>query len=170
VFRFDIQALYEALDRERQARGLSWRVLAAQINEPFKYTTSIPISEQTIKTMTRKQSVASAVVLQVLRWLGRAPESFLAGRKETATPEEYLPHAGHDRILRFDTEAIYTALDGERRKRGLTWVELSRELPGFTPGMLSNLANGPLIGFPRVMFLTQWLGRPAAAFVRARSR
>jgi hypothetical protein len=36
--------------------------------------------------------------------------------------------------------------------------------------MLTNLASGPLIGFPRVMALTQWLGRPASDFVRARSK
>jgi hypothetical protein len=39
-------------------------------------------------------------------------------------------------------------------------------LPGFTESMLTNLSTGPLIGFPRVMILTQWLGRPAASFVR----
>jgi hypothetical protein len=33
--------------------------------------------------------------------------------------------------------------------------------------MLQNLATGSLIGFPQVMTLTQWLGQPAAAFVRA---
>jgi hypothetical protein len=32
--------------------------------------------------------------------------------------------------------------------------------------MLANLATGPLIGFPRVMLITQWLHRPAADFVR----
>lgn len=28
--------------------------------------------------------------------------------------------------------------------------------------MLTNLASGPLIGFQRVMFITQWLGLPIA--------
>jgi hypothetical protein len=36
--------------------------------------------------------------------------------------------------------------------------------------MLTNLATGPLIGFPRVMTMTQWLGRPVAAFVHGRAR
>jgi hypothetical protein len=36
--------------------------------------------------------------------------------------------------------------------------------------MLTNLASGPLTGFPPVMALTQWLGRPAADFVGARSK
>ncbi len=33
-------------------------------------------------------------------------------------------------------------------------------------GMLTNLATGAAIGFPRVMRIMQWLGRPAAEFAR----
>lgn len=120
--------------------------------------------------MLKKRSVTSAVVLQALRWLGRTPESFLSGPARSTRPEEQMPDAGPDRILRFDTSAIYNALQQERLRRGLTWQEVADELPGFTPSMLTNLANGPLIGFPRVMTLIQWVGRPAAAFVRVRSR
>jgi hypothetical protein len=120
--------------------------------------------------MLKKRSVTSAVVLQTLRWLGRTPESFLTGATPSPSPDEQLPEAGQDRILRFDTRAIYDALEQERSTRGLTWQQVARELPGFTPSMLTNLASGPLIGFPRVMTITQWLGRPAATFVRSRSR
>jgi hypothetical protein len=91
-----MRALQAALDGERRARGLTWDQLAAEINEPFKHTPSISISVGTIRTMTAKRSVTSA--------------------------------------------------------------------------MLTNLANGPLIGFPRVMALVQWLGRPASDFVRVRSK
>jgi hypothetical protein len=149
---------------------LTWDELAAEINEPFKHTPSIPISVGTLRTMTTKRSVTSAVVLQVLRWLRRTPESFLAGSSPTPGPEEELREAGPSHILRFDTAAIHAALDAKRRERGLTWKEVASEIPGFTPSMLANLAKGPLIGFPRVMGLTQWLGRPASDFVRARSR
>jgi hypothetical protein len=65
---------------------------------------------------------------------------------------------------------MHAALDAKRGERGLTWNEVASEIRGFTPGMLTNLAKGPLIGFPRVMALTQWLGCPASHFVRARSR
>ena len=109
-------------------------------------------------------------MLQVLRWLGCAPESFLFGPVRKVSPDQQLPDAGLDRILRFDTRALYDALQKERIRRGLTWQQIAAELPGFTPSMLTNLASGPLIGFPRAMTLTQWLGRPAADFVRARSR
>ena len=72
---FDMEALQAAVDERRRAQGLTWEELTAEINEPFKGTTSIPISVSTIKTMSKKSSVTSAVVLQVLRWLDRSPES-----------------------------------------------------------------------------------------------
>lgn len=167
---FEMRALHAELDEQRRARGLSWIQLAAEVNRPFETTTSIPISPGTLRDMLKKRSVTSAVVLQVLRWLGRTPESFLSGPTRTTSEEERLPNAGPDRILRFDTRAIYDALQQERLRRGLTWQQAADELPGFTPSMLTNLAKGPLIGFPRVMTLVQWIGRPAAAFVRVRSR
>ncbi len=164
-----MRGLQTALDDERRARKLTWDEVAAEINAPFEHTPSIPISVGTLRTMTAKRSVTSAVVLQALRWLGRTPESFLAGRDDMARREEAWPEAAAMRILRFDTTALHAALDAKRRERGMTWREVASELPGFTPSMLTNLANGPLIGFPRVMLLTQWLGRPASDFVRARS-
>jgi hypothetical protein len=170
VLKFDMRALQTTLDDERRARKLTWDQLAAEINAPFKHTPSIPISIGTLRTMTAKRSVTSAVVLQALRWLRRSPESFLSGRDQAPAPGEALPEAGPTQILRFDTTALYAALDAKRRERGMTWRQVAKEMPGFTPSMLTNLASGPLIGFPRVMTLTQWLGRPAADFVRARSK
>jgi hypothetical protein len=165
LFDFDINALHTALDAERLARHSSWAELAAEINEPFKGTSSLPISVATIKNMRTKRSVTSAVVLQILRWFGRTPESFLSGRNFAPAANETLPIAGPARILRFDTRAIHAALNAERVKRGMTWRQVAHELPGFTESMLTNLATGPLIGFPRVMLITQWLCLPAASFV-----
>jgi transcriptional regulator with XRE-family HTH domain len=167
---FDMRAFYAELDERRRSLNLTWTQLAAEINRPLETTPSIPISPGTLRGMLKKRSVTSAVVLQALRWLGRTPESFLSGPTRSPTQEERLPEAGQDRILRFDTRAIYDALDLERRRRGLTWQQVANELPGFTANMLTNLASGPLIGFPRVITITQWLGRPAATFVRSRMR
>jgi hypothetical protein len=166
LFDFDMNALHAALDAERRARHLSWTELASEINEPFRGTSSIPISAATIRNMHTKRSVTSAVVLQILRWLGRSPESFLSGRDIAATASEMLPTPGSSRILRFDTRAMHAALNAERVGRGMTWRQVADELPGFTESMLTNLATGPLIGFPRVVTITQWLRRPAASFVR----
>ncbi len=168
--RFDMKRLHATLDAERRARGLSWNALTDEINRPFVGTPSIPISVATIRSMPGKRSVTSAVVLQILRWLHRSPESFLAGQDVAPETEKPLPEPGPSRILRFDTRALYAALDAERRRRGLGWNALAQELPGFTESMLTNLSTGPLIGFPRVMVLTQWLHRPAADFVRDHAR
>ncbi|HTV36461.1 MAG TPA: hypothetical protein VMF12_08510 [Xanthobacteraceae bacterium] len=127
--------------------------MTTAINEPFKGTLSIPVSVATIRDIPKKRSVTSTVILQLLRWLG-APESFLAGRTIAPTADEMLPEPGPSRILRFDTRAMHAALDAERTRRGMTWKQLAAELPGFTPSMLTNLAAGPLIGFPRVMAIT----------------
>ncbi len=167
---FDVKALHATLDAERRARRLNWIALAAEINKPFEGTPSIPISISTMRGMRDKRSVTSAVVLQILRWLGRTPESFLAGRDMAPAARETLPDPGPSRILRFDTRAIHAALNAERAARGMTWKEVADEIPGFTESMLTNLAKGPLIGFPRVMSLTQWLRRPAACFVRDHGR
>jgi hypothetical protein len=71
------------------------------------------------------------------------------------------------RILRFDTTTrIFNALNAKRLQRGMTWRQVAGELPSFTESMLSNLRSGPLIGFPRVMELTQWAGLPAVTSVR----
>jgi hypothetical protein len=170
LYAFDISAMYAALDAERCARGLGWTELMTEINEPFRGTSSLPISVTTVRNMRTKRSVTSAVVLQVLRWLGRTPESFLSEREPAGVPGEALPLGGPARILRFDTVAMHEALNAERGKRGMTWRQIAGELPGFTENMLRNLSSGPLIGFPRVMMIPQWLGVPAASFVRERSR
>lgn len=168
--KFDMQALQAALDDARRAQGLTWVVLTAEINKAFEDTPSIPISLSTIRGMQNKHSVTSAVVLQILRWLRRTPESFLTGNTAPPQTSEILPEPGPGRVLRFDTRAMHAAIDAQRLQRGMTWKQVAGELPGFTESTLGNLATGPLIGFPRVMMLTQWLGRPAASFVRVHSR
>ncbi len=170
LHHFGMQELHAAIDATRCARGLTWAELTAEINKPFEGTPSIPISVSTVRGMLNKSSVTSAVVLQILRWLGRTPESFLSRDTSAPQPGETLPEPGPGRILRFDTRAMHAALDAERLKRGMKWKQVAEELPGFTESMLTNLAKGPLIGFPRVMLITQWVGRPAAAFVRDHDR
>ncbi len=121
--------LCAALDAARAARGLSWTELVAEINAPFTFVPSIPISLSTIRGMGGKVSVTSAVVLQVLRWLGRSPESFLKGRAAPPGVDasaEALPDVGPQRILRFDTKGMHAALDEARRERGLTWRQVAQ--------------------------------------------
>ena len=57
-----------------------------------------------------------------------------------------------------------SALDEQRRERGLTWVALAGEL-NCTPSRLTNLRTARLADMGLVMRVTQWLGRSAASFI-----
>jgi transcriptional regulator with XRE-family HTH domain len=163
---FDIDAFYDALDTERQMRGMSWAQLTAEINVPFQYAPSRPFSASTVTGIREKRSVTSAVILALLRWLGRSPESFVPGHVTVDETSERLPDVPDRQVIRVDTKALYMALDQARRYRGMTWNELASELPHTRSPMLTGLAKGPLIGFPQLTRITQWLGVPVARFVR----
>ena len=75
-----------------------------------------------------------------------------------------LPEAGTDSRLRWDLRQLHAALDEERRERGVTWAALADEL-GCTPARLTNLKTARFADMDLAMRVTQWLGRPAAAFI-----
>src|SRR5262245_63166427 len=111
---FDVDALYAALDAERSARGMTWAELTRAINAQFKDVPARPLSVSTVTGMRTRRALEADGVLQMLLWLGRAPESFIPGRDGVSRPEELLPRVGPDRILRFDSPALYAALDAQR--------------------------------------------------------
>jgi transcriptional regulator with XRE-family HTH domain len=59
---------------------------------------------------------------------------------------------------------LHAALNEQRQRRGLTWAELARELD-CTPSRLTNLRTARLADMDLAMRITQWLRRPAAAFI-----
>ncbi len=162
---FDMHALYDALEVERETRGLTCSDLLRELNEVFEDKPSLPIALSTIRGIRDKRSVTSAVVLQLLRWLGRAPEDFIPDSVPLATPTA-LPEVPDTQVLRFDTKALHAALNAARTERGMTWAQVAGQLRDTQAPMLTSLAKGPLIGFPQVTRITQWLGVPAATFVR----
>jgi hypothetical protein len=159
---FDLAALSEALDARRCELGLTWQELAIQVTDRPSRRSGRRIAASTFKSMSRRSSVRDTVVLQAVRWLGRTPESFVPGLRETS--EHLLPDNDTGRPA-LDTRAIYLAMNDRRARQGLTWREVADEIgPGFSPGMLTRLAGGTGIGFPRVMRIFQWLGCPVAEF------
>ena len=78
---FDVDALYAALDAQRQARGLTWAGLAREINRQFERVPVRAISVSTITGMRKRRVIEGDGVLQMLRWLGRTPESFVPDTK-----------------------------------------------------------------------------------------
>jgi hypothetical protein len=110
-------------------------------------------------------AISCQYALFMLRWLGRAPEDFLAG-PAVDVGDTRLPEAGPDSRLRWDLEQLYTALNDERQQHRLTWTELAQEI-GCTPSRLTNLRTARIADLELVMRVTQWLGQPAAAFIHA---
>jgi hypothetical protein len=161
---FDVRALYDALDAQRRARDLTWAQVTREVNQ--HRTRLRPIAQSTITGLETKQGGEGDGVLQMLLWLGRTPESFVPAIPDANAPRYRLPQVTTGEIVRWDTRALFEALDRERQQRGWTWMALARDIGGFTPSMLTNLATGPRTGFPRVMRLVRWLAEPAVTFTR----
>jgi hypothetical protein len=167
---FDAVALFEAMDRQRVERGLSWRQVADEIwalspvlNQ--RRPTDHPISPSTITGIARRGDTTCQHALFFLRWLGRAPESFLTPPADLVPAR--LPDAGPDKRLRWDLAALYNALNAQRQERGLTWNQLARELH-CTPNQLTGIRTARYaIGMRLAMAIVAWLEQPAARFVHA---
>ncbi|MGH7692053.1 MAG: hypothetical protein ACREOA_05025, partial [Candidatus Dormibacteria bacterium] len=165
---FDTTSMWRTLDARRVERGLSWSAVTAEIWALSSVLNARrrdhPISRSTVSGMGQRGSTTCQHALAVLRWLGQPPEAFLrhGGTVPLTAP---LPDCGPDRRLRWDLRRVFGALDGARRDRGLTWVEVARELR-CTPGQLTGIRTARYaMGMDLAMRVVQWLGRPAADFI-----
>ncbi len=149
--RFDFAALHEALDRQRRERGLSWAAVAREIR----------VSTSTLAAVKKAQVLEGDGLLGMVRWLGCAPERFTTGAAEIpAGPMTKAGEVGPGQYLRFETRAIYTALDAQRRAREITWQEAAGEI-GLGVSSLTHLAKGGRTAVPGVMRIAAWLGASA---------
>jgi transcriptional regulator with XRE-family HTH domain len=165
---FSITALYEALDEARLARGLSWQAVSREVSARFVGVQQTrAVSASTITGLRSRPRVEADGVLQMLLWLGRTPESFTTGVYATEIASAQLEHVGPGRILRFDTKAVYAALDAVRLERKLTWKQVADEIGGIAPSSLTRFAEGGRTTFPDIMRVAAWLGRPVASLTHA---
>ena len=182
---FDVEALYAALDDKRTQLGLSWQGVATQLwelsSDLNERRSDHPISPSTLTNMAKNPRTSCQHALFMLRWLGRTPESFLAGANDDDQdddegpgsndahgddPDRFaLPAAGPDRRLRWALKLLYASMDEKRRQDGLTWPALAATL-GCSPNQLTGLRTAKFAtGMDLAMRIVQWLGRPAADFV-----
>jgi hypothetical protein len=92
---------------------------------------------------------------------GLQPGWLTASSQATALPDVPIPFG-----LRLDTRKLHAAVNAQRVTRGLTWQQAADEI-GVGTLTLTHLSKGGRTGFPHVMRITGWLGRPAAEFTRA---
>ena len=116
--------------------------------------------------MRRRRNISCQHALFMLRWIGRAPEDFVAD-PAAGSAGVGLPLAGPDRRLRWNLGALYDAMNARRRDENLTWQSLA-DLLGCTQSQLTGIRTARFaIGMRLAMRITQWLGRPAAEFTYA---
>lgn len=65
--------------------------------------------------------------------------------------------------IRFDTRALYAALDAERQARGVTWAQVSRET-GVSVSGLTNTRKGGRLEVDGMLAMVEWLGRTVESF------
>ena len=172
IREFDAKALYDALDQQRRAQGLSWPGAAAAIWDMAPALNAArdarglpnhPISPSTLQSLGKRGNTSCQHALFFLRWLDRTPESFLAGAAiSDGVP---LPACGPGRRPRWDLKALHAACNEARTSDGLTWVRAAQELR-CQPGQLTGLKTARYAtGMALAMRITQWVGRPAADFI-----
>ena len=159
---FDLKALYSAIDAERSRRSLTWSGVAKEIAERFA-----KVSPSTIKRVGDNPRVEGDGALQILLWLGRAPESFIPDYHGALVP---LRPARAGKVLRWDTASIFGALDQQRDARKLTWRAVANEIGRISPQQLKGMAKGGRTSLPEVMRVAVWLGVPASHLTRESGR
>ena len=68
-------------------------------------------------------------------------------------------------MKRFDSQALYAALDRQRQERGITWQELSREI-GVSACTIAHTRVGSRLEVDGMPAMVGWLGRPVEDFVK----
>jgi len=164
---FDFAAFFAAVDDARRERDMGWYHLADQLWDQSAQLNAErgdhPLCGGAVSRLGARGETSCQYALYLLRWLGRAPEEFLAG-PTADVGDVRLPHPGADSRLRWDLAQLHTALNQERQRQRLTWAGVAEQI-GCSSSRLTNLRTARMADMALVMRVTQWLRRPAAEFI-----
>ena len=68
-------------------------------------------------------------------------------------------------MRRFDSRALYQALDEQRSRRNMSWADVSREI-GVSASTLRRIKNGGRMEVDGMIAMVDWLGEKVETFVR----
>ncbi len=68
-------------------------------------------------------------------------------------------------IARFDTAALFEALETQRAARGITWDQLGKEI-GVSPATIKRTRDGGRMEVDGMLAMVNWLGVPVETFVK----
>src|SRR5580704_17099449 len=128
---FDFAAFFAAVDDARRDRDMGWYDLAGELWDQSAQLNAErddhPLCGGAVSRLGARGETSCQYALYLLRWLGRAPEEFLAG--PTADGGDVrLPHPGADSRLRWDLAQLHTALNQERQRQRLTWAGVADQI------------------------------------------
>ena len=69
--------------------------------------------------------------------------------------------------IRFDTQALYQALNARREERGLTWTQVATET-GVAEATIKRTREGGRMEVDGMLAMVSWLGVPVETFCRNR--
>ena len=72
-------------------------------------------------------------------------------------------------MIRFDSRALYAAMDAQRRVRGMTWTQVAVETKVST-GTITRTRTGGRLEVDGMLAMVRWLGVPVETFVRESKR
>jgi len=72
-------------------------------------------------------------------------------------------------VIRFDSAALWRALDAQREARGLTWSQVAAET-GVSTATLTRTRRGGRMEVDGVLAMTAWLDRTVESFTRRTAR
>jgi hypothetical protein len=67
-------------------------------------------------------------------------------------------------VRRFDSVALYEALDGQRRSRGMSWSDVAAEI-GVSAATIQRTRDGGRMEVDGMLAMVGWLGVPVERFV-----
>jgi transcriptional regulator with XRE-family HTH domain len=68
-------------------------------------------------------------------------------------------------MIRFDSAALYAALDKKRKECSLSWKEVAMQA-GVSPSTISNTRKGSRMEVDGMLALVYWIGVPVESFVK----
>ena len=68
-------------------------------------------------------------------------------------------------MKRFDSKALYQALDEQRLRRDMTWTEISKEI-GVSASTIRHTKDGGRMEVDGMIAMVDWLGAKVETFIR----
>ncbi len=110
--QIDLQALFHAINAERQRQHLTWTEFSRQVG----------VSASTIRRYSQANDAVADGVLILIQWLATAPEDYITGN--TITPQKLTPPG--DGPVRVDMNLVADASQDPRGADGRTRTTIQR--------------------------------------------